>query len=893
MIDTRESYPGLFAAMSQGALVLTVNKRLSRSLRGGYDAWMVAAGRAAWSTPELFSLDAWMHRSLGRLDEDAGLLQGQGALWLWEKVIEQDIAGSEIALLQVSATARRAHEAHQLLVEYGGSLAGLPLSDDHQAFLRWRKGYLEACRKGGWFDLAELPARLCAAIAQGRLVIPEMVFLAGFDELSPGILQLRAAMEAAGARVVELVAEAAEGGTLLRVACLDSEDEVRRAACWARQLMESGAGRIGVVVADLQQRRLLVERVFREEIDPEAVLALEEQEDRFSLSLGASLEEQGLVAAALEIIGSGHRLSLDAVSFLLRSPYLAASQRESGGRARFDQRLRSKRQLAFSSSRLQALLDEDRDSDKRPLLPEFTRIIKALSASSKDGRKRLLGEWVSSFNELLVAVGWPGERALGSLEFQVLKAWKENLLTAVVALEAVSGPVDRGEAVALLRRLARETTFQPESPAGPLQVVGLLEAAGLQFEHLWVLGMTDDLVPAPARPNPFIPLALQVARNMPHASAERELEFARMVVARLSAAAPTVIFSHPRKDGDVELRPSSLIARLDEGEQAAAASHAPLAAMRQSPAGLESLADELGPPLAEAARASGGTGLLKDQALCPFRAFAHHRLRARALDRPEPGLDAGTRGSLLHAVLENFWKLTGDQAGLLALSDAQLSARIEQAAGEALRQHFGDEADQPLCRIEGARLCALVREWLEEVEKERAPFSVAQIEAERTVVCGGISIDTKVDRIDQLNDGRRVIIDYKTGRVDVGDLLGERLLEPQLPVYGSEEADAELAGVVFAGVRRGECGAKGVAAEAELLPKLAAFAGSKGAEKAGIADWPALLSRWRRQLAELGDEFARGHAAVDPVDFTKACQYCDLAGLCRIDENAMPTEEAE
>ncbi len=889
MLDNREPFPGLFDAMSEGALVLTVNNRLARSFSSRYDAWIAASGRAVWPTPNIFSKNDWMHRSLGLLDEDDGLLQMQGSLWLWEQVIERDIAGTEIALLQVSATARRAQEAHQLLLEYGGSLAGLPLSDDHLIFLRWRKGYLEACSKGGWFDLAELPARLCAAIEQGRLVLPRQVFFVGFDELPPSILQLRKAMENAGARVVEVIPEAGERGSLLRTACTDIEDEVRSAARWARQLMETGAGSIGVVVADLQQRRLLVERIFREEIDPEAVVALEERADRFSLSLGASLAEEGLVTAALEILGAGHRLSLDEVSFLLRTPYLAGGQRESWGRARFDQRLRSTRQLTFSLSRLQTLLDDD----KSPQLPEFTKVISQLAASSKDGHKRMLGQWVSCFNDLLLAVGWPGDRPLGSLEFQVLKAWKESLLSSVVALEAVSGPVDRGEAVALLRRLARETTFQPESPAGPLQVVGLLEAAGLQFDHLWVMGMTDDQLPAPARPNPFIPVALQVSLNMPHASAERELEFALLVVERLGYAAPTVMFSHPLKDGDVELRPSSLIAHFAQVEPALAASHAPLAVVHLSPVVLESLSDEQGPPLAEAARASGGTTLLKDQALCPFRAFAHHRLRARALDLPEPGLDAGTRGSLLHAVFENFWQLTGNQSELLALSDSQLDARIEQAADDALRKFFGDDADQPLYQIERARLCALVGEWLEEIEKQRAPFSVDQLEAERSVVCGGISIDTKVDRIDQLADGRRVIIDYKTGRFDVADLLGERLLDPQLPVYGSEEVDNDLAGVVIASVRRGECGAKGVAADADLLPKLAAFAGSKAAEKAGIADWPALLTRWRRQLAELGDEFARGHATVDPVEVKKACQYCDLSGLCRIDEIATPTEETE
>ncbi|MEJ2202225.1 MAG: PD-(D/E)XK nuclease family protein [Desulfuromonadaceae bacterium] len=652
-----------------------------------------------------------------------------------------------------------------------------------------------------------------------------------------------------------------------RVPCTDVEAEVRTAARWARGLLEKGAGNIGVVVVDLQQRRLLVERVFREELDPESLLQLEEQEGRFSLSLGASLEEQGLVTAALEILDVGQRLDLDRISFLLRTPYLAGSQSESQARARFDQRLRAKRQLSFSLSYLQTLLAEVRDEQQGPLLPEFIRVLQTLAERLQDNRKRTLGEWVGRFSELLLAVGWPGQRPLGSVEFQGLKAWKENLLAAVVALEAVSGPVDGAEAVALLRRMARETTFQPESASGPLQVVGLLEAGGLEFDHLWVLGMTDDRLPAPARPNPFIPLPLQQTLNLPHAGAARELAFARLLVERLSVAAPRVYFSHAHKEGEVELRPSSLIAQLPEETPALGSPSAPLSVFPHCSNALESLVDEQGPAL-EAARVTGGTALLRDQALCPFRAFAHHRLRARALDQAEPGLDAATRGSLLHAVLEGFWRQVGSQQALLALEEGALKAVIAQAADKALTKFFGGAADQPLLRLERDRLCLLVGEWIDTIEKMRTSFTVTDIEADKTLVCGGLSIDTQVDR-----------------------LLGERLLEPQLPVYGCEVAAAELAAVVIANVRRGECAAKGVAVEADLLPKLAAFAGSRAAESAGIADWPALLAHWRRQLDVLGNEFARGHAAVDPVDYQKACQYCDLAGLCRIDEMAFLAEE--
>jgi hypothetical protein len=39
---------------------------------------------------------------------------------------------------------------------------------------------------------------------------------------------------------------------------------------------------------------------------------------------------------------------------------------------------------------------------------------------------------------------------------------------------------------------------------------------------------------------------------------------------------------------------------------------------------------------------------------------------------------------------------------------------------------------------------------------------------------------------------------------------------------------------------------------------------------------------WRRILHGLGKEFVEGHATVSPTEW--ACQYCDLAGLCRIAE---------
>ncbi len=874
-------------AAESGALVLTVNKRLARYLNEGFDRRMVGQGRGAWKTPAIYSLDGWLLRAAAQTGDEWRLPGSFSAQRLWEKVIEQDGAGTALGLLQLPATARQAMEAHRLLVEYRAEVKDVPLTEDHLAFLRWRKGYLEALADGDWLDPAALVGCIARVIGRGEFAVPARVALAGFDELNPAIQELCRAFAAVGCTVEACPPDGAPQGTLTRLPCADVADEVRRAARWARRLVEDGEQRIGIIVPALERYRPLIERIFREEIDPPAQLNLDEQEEKFSLSLGSSLARQGMVTAALGLLGCGTLLELDQASFLLRSPFFSGGLGEAGGRAEIETSLRRAGVRQLSLKRLKSLIREGVESGRWRPLPALETLLRALETNLAGTGKQLPSQWAGHFTVVLGAAGWPGERALSSLDYQVFKAWQEHLLPALAALDAVSAPMARGEALRLLRRLAQEILFQPEGQSGPLQVLGVLEAAGIGFDHLWVMGLTEDSLPAPPRPNPFLPVSIQVAHRMPHASAARELEFAGKVMNRLLAGAPVVMLSHPVREGDCELRPSPLIAHLPAGEVVLAPGNAPAALQLAKRPDLEQILDIEGPPMIDPEPVSGGTSVLKDQALCPFRAFAHHRLAAKAIESPDIGLDAGTRGTLLHGVLERFWEQTRSRAALQALSEAKLRQRIDDCVQAALDSHFGDRAGETprtLVDIERRRLGALVLEWLTEVELERSDFSVEELEKTHRECFGGLVINTKVDRIDRLDDGSRVILDYKTGRPDLGDLLGERLLEPQLPVYGVGEGGNRLVSAAFAVVRSGECGFKGVARSGGLLPRVEEFAASKVADKHGIDDWDALLRRWRDQLNQLGGDFLAGKAAVDPVDPVKACRYCDLASLCRINE---------
>ena len=666
--------------------------------------------------------------------------------------------------------------------------------------------------------------------------------------------------------------------------CSDPHDEELKAARWARALLEQGATSIGIVVPDLQARRKEIERVFRQQIDPGADLNFEDQESVFSLSLGSPLQQQGPIYAALALLSCGYRVGIESVSFLLRTPYLGGSLSEADKRALFDSRLRSFRQTEFSLKRLVELAFQEERAE------QFGKLLKHLQQALEKPQKLLPGEWSGQFSQQLKNIGWPGERSLSSSEYQMVKAWQEKLLPALASLDPVAAPIGRSQAVGLLRRLAGEIEFQREAPTGPIQVIGLLESAGLAFDHLWVMGMNEEMFPAAARPNPFLPIAMQVDKGMPHASAAKELDFSRNVLRRLKAASPDIIFSYPQRSGDCDLRSSPLLAGLTEAAPSLAERNDLVARQSTEAIAKDVLNDSCGPALA-AERGEGGTAIIKDQSLCPFRAFAHFRLRCNAFDTAQPGLDPMTRGNLVHKVLENFWDEVGSQQQLLGLEEECLQQLLETQVEKSLMEHFADQGKpvERLLEIERQRLQALVLEWLTNVDMQRPAFTVVEREQEYFEQIGPLTIRTFIDRVDQLDDGQRIILDYKTGLVRPDSLLAERLLEPQLPIYAIADDRSTADGVAFAQVRRGDCKLSGVAREDGLLPKVPGVASSKQAKELQLEDWPQLLGYWQQQLEGLAESFVAGEAAVDPVDIVTACRFCDLRPLCRIAE-AEPNE---
>jgi len=175
-------------------------------------------------------------------------------------------------------------------------------------------------------------------------------------------------------------------------------------------------------------------------------------------------------------------------------------------------------------------------------------------------------------------------------------------------------------------------------------------------------------------------------------------------------------------------------------------------------------------------------------------------------------------------------------------------------------------------------------EWLTKVELKRRDFTVEQLETRHLEQIGPLEIHTVIDRVDRLEDGSLVILDYKTGLTDIKKLLSEDLLEPQLPIYAIADQRGQLAAVAFAQVRISNCRLKGLAGTKDLLPPLSDLAGLTQAAALGVFEWQDLIAHWRGQLEQLAGAFFSGDARVAPITSKFSCETCDLIGMCRVVE---------
>ncbi len=851
-------------AADPGAQLLVVNRRLERSGQQAYAQLQLARGLTVWPRPAIATFDDWLHGHSERVIQSgrwpAGelpdtVLDDDDELALWEAVVRAD--AGDIGLLSPRDLAQEAQRAHALLCEYGDAVTGGDLAEEVRRFLIWQGEFRRRCAARGWLSQADWTAQQVARLALAPL--PRLLLLQGYDDLRPWLQSLIAAVQAGGGEVQRL-ADARIASVQQRVAPADAEAETLLVSRWCRaHLQTHPQARIAIVVPTLEARAASLQRALMAELEPARSLGFDRAPSaEINVSLGTALADAPPVACALrllQLLTRTDRWSLASLSPLLLSPYLVPAE-EAGALALLDAWLRRQGHATLSAKQLAFWLDEKPPAGTRNhgFAARWRSGMQAMETLRKRQRLR---DWSALLPELLAAFGWPGTSALDSHDYQAREAFFKEL-AALGRARLPEQAIGFADAVQALQQRCRARLFQPEQPGtARVQVVGLLEAAGMQADVIWVLDARDEVLPAPIRPNALLPLRWQRERGLPRASHARELQLAQIFVERLAGTAPQVYWSCPQHEGDRELRVSPFLRALPLAGFTLNDFAASTAFARQPPAAQETLDEETVSPVGSHEQFRRDSRLLAVQAINPQAAFVEYRLHADVVDPlPLAGLPR-ERGTLVHEALALLWRQLAHSDALFALDDGARQQLCNDTAAHALktletqtREHFPPRWRQ----LEQQVLATLLDEWLQFETRRQTGFVPTGIEQSCELRIGDLALDLRIDRIDTLADGRAVIIDYKTGSSwRTPDWFSERPRDVQLMLYALSVSQS-LAAVVAGRVHAGDMNFKGLSDEDGVLPGLKA---DKRMSDVALDD---LRERWRHQLNELASEFLLGDA---------------------------------
>lgn len=866
--------------LQSGQLVLTPNFRLARRIREEWNARQLDRGLASWPTAPVYALESWLLQCWQRA-VDTGLtpprvrIDNLQARELWSRVIDADSRDNgDYQLLQAGAAAEVAQQARDMLLRWQVDTAAAAARSEFQedadcaTFHRWMMAFEQRLARGSLATVADCLVDLLHSDLQPVA----SVVLVDFDDLQP----LHEACLAKLAGVVSRHSSAAGQAAMDVCSYPDREAELVAVARWAFERQQEKPGEsTGILLADMHRDRSTIEYLLRREFD---CLGDNYGALPVNFSTGISLDQAPVIRDALRILAScGDELPMDDIAGLVTSRFIPLAEADQQKNVKLLQWLFEDGRQRVATARLrQAAQTVSTGGERGTSLGDALRETSGLRLR----RQRLLpSAWVEPLCKVLDLWGWPGGSPLDSLEYQQVEHWHSSL-ESFAALDGICGELEFSAALALLQRHCQEQVSQPQTQDSNIQVLGPLEGAGLHFDAIWLCGLEGSRWPAPPRPNPFLPVGLQRRHDMPHASAEREWLYAEGLMRQYRGSCRLMRASYARQTDGIPELPSPLLAGTDISHRENRTNPPVAWVEQQATARLEVVEDNRAPAMlpVELQATAGGSGVLQDQASCPFRSFARNRLSVAPLGDYYAGLSAAQRGTLLHNALYILWGEIGDSATLHGMDGPAMAAAAERAAHAAVNEIHSavrQQVGSACLELERKRLASLQEEWLA-MERERPAFTVSAREQDLELELAGLALRLRVDRVDTLSGGETLVIDYKSGRNSLSDWLGERPAQPQLPLYGIA---SEVDGIAFGQVRSRDCKLLGLG-QIEDTPGVQSDVAKAVKRRSDADDWASLRQQWRHNLERLAADFIRGAAEVEPLP--GACNYCGLQSLCRV-----------
>lgn len=356
----------------------------------------------------------------------------------------------------------------------------------------------------------------------------------------------------------------------------------------------------------------------------------------------------------------------------------------------------------------------------------------------------------------------------------------------------------------LLRKLAQsETVAFTGEPLSGLQVMGVLETRGLDFDNLIILSMNEGVLPAKPVTNSFVPMSLRNAFGMPtqmHRDAVYAYHFYRLI----SRAKNVVMIYDSRSDGMQTGEPSRYIKQLsylydvDIKNTSVQYNISVEEDYSLSVAKDNRVMSLLNRCLSGNGNINMSATALKHYIACPLQFYYEFVEGLREDDEVEESIDDRVFGLILHDSIQEIYDCVKGRKVTSADLDRVISDK--EYLGRVIRKHFFDrmkikEITGYLSLVEGMILQYVID--ILEHDKTLGDFIYIDSEYKKTYEYPVQDADGKVvltinlkaiyDRLDKLADNTLRIVDYKTGRSTSNNK--SKLLVPNVENIFDEDSD--------------------------------------------------------------------------------------------------------
>lgn len=889
------SYQDLAPYLLEQTLILTPNARKLSAVNAGF-VELLEEGDVIYA-PLANTMGGWQVSLLEELSFRIAVPRIVKALEL-KTWLKNAISKDENWLLTNElGVAEKVLEAFRIMRQWDASLENLGTLEtvENRYFVKWisaLQAFLESNQLLPDFEISNFLLEHASEITE---FLPKHILLVGFNQLTPVESKLLDLAKQNGCKV-DSIFPARNAKMATRIECEQFNQELEFAAHLAKINAENDPRKtIGVVVNQLANHIDLVHQCFSDVFQPEEYLPWETLgKTAYNVSAGQPIADFPPIFIAIKL------LQLKPLGFELATLQLIKTSTFIDW-GEFADEIRSflhEQCLLgyhhYSVDRLKTAIDSHENASQLKLLKR-----RLLFVENKLANARPMSAWIDSWKTELAEWSWMNGLLLENHQALVDEFY--SAMQSSVSLASVNPKPSRHEAFEHFQQVLRQTAFQIPSDRTNIHILGILEASGLVFDDLIVVGFARNNWPAKAQFSPFLPVRFQQDNQTPGSSAEREFKYTQKLSQSLLNGASNIWITYSQAELESLTAESALF------------SHLPISALNEWVA-LEDkykvkpdyqwLTDErisLNP-----SEIKGGAYMLSFYASCPFKGMSQFQLGIRAQQQTQQGIEAKTRGAWLHKALELLWQEIKESKTLNQLSQQELEKLVEQKLSQSkveFEKQLYATASKTIVDLEFEKLTQQILQWLK-IDKQAGEFSVAT-EVEKELTIGPLQLKFIVDRIDSLADGSIAIIDYKTGNVDVKKWLGPRPDEAQMPAYVLACGNQSISSLSYAKIKTGEIKRVGVwfdasnAASPEQTYQFLEFSQDSRKDRTRyyqanptleLSD-KSLANQWHENLNTLVDAIAEGQMPVSPKSRVESCRYCDFADFCRINEQQQASDK--